>query len=105
VLIKEVKKMKYLGLLLVLSLVLVGCTTTQKGAGVGSVIGAGVGAIIGHQSGHAVEGAVIGGAAGGLGGAMVGEQMANKFCPVCGADYPGDVQYCPKDGTELKAKQ
>ncbi|MCX5656942.1 MAG: glycine zipper domain-containing protein [Candidatus Omnitrophica bacterium] len=52
-----------------------------------------------------VQGAVIGGAAGGLGGAMVGEQMANKFCPVCGADYPGDVQYCPKDGTELKAKQ
>ena len=97
--------MKYVGLLLVLSLVLIGCTTTQKGAGVGSAVGAGIGAIIGHQSGNAVEGAVIGGAVGGLGGAMAGEQMATKFCPVCGADYPGDVQYCPKDGAELKVKQ
>lgn len=82
-----------------------GCTTTQKGAGLGSLIGAGAGAIIGNQSDHAAEGAVIGAAVGGLGGALVGEQMANKFCSVCGTDYPGDVEYCPKDGTKLEFKK
>ena len=30
----------------------VGCTGTQKGAGVGTLVGAGAGAIIGHQSGR-----------------------------------------------------
>jgi hypothetical protein len=97
--------MRYLTLFLLLSLVLVGCTTTQKGAGIGGAIGAGAGAIIGHQSGRTAEGAAIGAAVGGLGGALVGEQAAIKFCPVCGADFPGDVKYCPKDGTELKLKQ
>ncbi|MFH1856569.1 MAG: YMGG-like glycine zipper-containing protein [Candidatus Omnitrophota bacterium] len=82
-----------------------GCTTTQKGAGLGAVTGAGLGAIIGHQSGHGGEGAAIGAAVGGLGGALIGEQVAKKFCPVCGATYPGDVQYCPKDGTQLEWKK
>ncbi len=85
---------------------LIGCgTPTQKGAGVGALIGAGTGAIIGHQSGHAAEGALIGGAAGAAGGALIGDATAIKFCPTCGADYSADVQYCPKDGTELKFKQ
>lgn len=79
--------MKYLGLVLLLSGLLMGCTTTQKGAGVGAAIGAGAGAIIGYQSGRTAEGAAIGAAVGGLGGALVGEQMAIKFCPVCGTDY------------------
>lgn len=95
----------YVGLILLFSFALVGCTTTQKGAAVGSAIGAGAGAIIGHQSGKTAEGAAIGAAVGGLGGALIGEQTAIKFCPSCGADYPADVQYCPKDGTELKYKQ
>ncbi|MCM8778704.1 MAG: glycine zipper domain-containing protein [Candidatus Omnitrophica bacterium] len=97
--------MKYLSLFLLLSLVLFGCTTTQKGAGIGAAVGAGAGAIIGHQRGKTAEGAAIGAAVGGLGGALIGDAMAVKFCPVCGAEYPADVKYCPKDGTELKFKQ
>lgn len=81
---------------------LYGCTTTQKGAAMGSVLGAGAGAIIGHQSDSTAEGAAIGAAVGGLGGALIGEQMDKKFCPVCGATFPSDVQYCPKDGTQLE---
>ncbi|MFA4992064.1 MAG: glycine zipper domain-containing protein [Candidatus Omnitrophota bacterium] len=84
---------------------MVGCTGTQKGAGIGTLIGAGAGAIIGHQSGHTAEGALIGGAAGAAGGALVGDAMMTKFCPVCGREYGSDVQYCTADGTELKAKQ
>lgn len=96
--------------ILVISLVvcvaaLCGCTTTQKGAGVGAATGAGLGAIIGHQSGKTAEGAAIGAAVGGLGGALIGEQMDKKFCPVCGATFPSDVQYCPKDGTQLEWKK
>lgn len=92
---------------LILSLILCvitlyGCTTTQKGAGVGAVTGAGLGAIIGHQSGRTGEGAAIGAAVGGLGGALIGEQMDKKFCPVCGATYPADVEYCPRDGARLE---
>lgn len=91
-------------ILLVLSAIIwvSGCTTTQKGAGVGAVTGAGLGAVIGHQSGHAAEGAAIGAAAGGLGGALIGEQMDKKFCPTCGRTFPSDVEYCPYDGTELQ---
>ena len=91
--------------LLLLLVVAVGCTGTQKGAGIGTLIGAGAGAIIGHQSGHDAEGALIGGAAGAAGGALVGNSMDAKFCPVCGKQYGSDVQYCPADGTELKVIQ
>lgn len=83
---------------------LVGCTTTQKGAGLGTLIGAGTGAIIGHQSGDTGKGALIGAAAGAAGGALLGEMSAVKFCPTCGADYTSDVVYCPVDGTELQFK-
>ncbi len=97
---------KFIILALLVGLVaLYGCTTTQKGAGIGTVTGAGLGAIIGHQSGKTTEGALIGGAVGGLGGALIGEQVAQKFCPTCGATYPSDVQYCPKCGTELQWKK
>lgn len=88
-----------------LSAALFGCTTTQKGAGIGALGGAALGGIIGHQSGHGVEGALIGAGAGAVGGALIGEQMDKKFCPVCGAEYTADVKYCSKDGTELKLKQ
>ena len=97
---------KYLVLaVLVLLIAAIGCTGTQKGAGIGTLIGAGAGAIIGHQSGHAAEGALIGGAAGAAGGALVGDSMMTKFCPQCGAEFGSDVQYCSFDGTELKVKQ
>ena len=87
---------------------LFGCTTVQKGAGVGAVTGAGLGAIIGHQSGNAVEGALIGAGAGGLAGALIGDTMdkkqtQEKFCPNCGRRFKdSDMTYCPIDGTELK---
>ncbi len=96
---------KQIALLSVSALVLIGCTTTQKGAALGGLGGAALGGIIGHQSGHGVEGALIGAGAGAVGGALIGEQMDKKFCPVCGAEYTADVKYCSKDGTELKLKQ
>ncbi|MFC1621507.1 glycine zipper domain-containing protein [Candidatus Omnitrophota bacterium] len=98
------KKYTVITLLILLAFV-VGCTGTQKGAGLGTLIGAGAGAIIGHQSGNAGEGALIGGAVGAAGGALVGDAMDTKFCPDCGADYTSGVQYCPTCGTELKVKQ
>ena len=91
--------------ILFLLVFILGCTGTQKGAGVGTLIGAGAGAIIGHQSGKAAEGALIGGAVGAAGGALVGDSMMTKFCPECGRDFASDVQYCPYDGTELSVKQ
>ena len=96
---------KQIALLSISALVLIGCTTTQKGAALGGLGGAALGGIIGHQSGHGVEGALIGAGAGAVGGALIGEQMDKKFCPVCGAEYTADVKYCAKDGTELKLKQ
>ncbi len=99
--------MRRINILIVFLLVtvLVGCTGTQKGAGMGTLIGAGAGAIIGHQSGNTAEGALIGGAVGAAGGALVGDAMDTKFCPDCGADYTSGVQYCATCGTELKVKQ
>ncbi len=81
-----------------------GCTTTQKGAGLGTLIGAGTGAVIGHQSGHTTEGALIGGAVGAAAGALVGDAMETKYCPKCGTGYTEDVQYCTKDGAPLRFK-
>ena len=89
-------------LLLTLLVSIIGCTTVQKGAGVGAVTGGALGAIIGHQSGETAEGAAIGAAAGAIGGALIGEQLETKFCPVCGKRFTAGVQYCPHDGTELK---
>lgn len=91
--------------ILVLLAFIVGCTGTQKGAGMGSLIGAGAGAIIGHQSGKTTEGALIGGAVGAAGGALVGDAMNTKFCPECGRTYTSGVEYCTYDGTELKLIQ
>ncbi len=97
--------MKRVILCLVAAVLIVGCTTTQKGATVGSAVGAGLGAIIGHQSGSTAKGAAVGAAAGGLAGALIGEQMATKFCPVCGTMYTEDIQFCSREGAELKYKQ
>ena len=104
---KEVKIMKRYSTLIVLLLLIfvVGCTGTQKGAGIGTLVGAGAGAIIGHQSGRTAEGALIGGAVGAAGGALAGDASMTKFCPTCGKQFSSDVQYCPDDGTELKPIQ
>ena len=84
---------------------ILGCTTTQKGAAVGTVAGAGIGGIIGHQKGKGGEGAAIGGAVGALGGALIGDKMKKKFCPVGGEHYDESVKFCPKHGVELQYKQ
>lgn len=94
-----VKRLILLGIILAF---VFGCTTAQKGAGVGAVAGAAIGGIVGHQSGHGGEGAAIGGLAGAAGGALVGEQLDTKFCPVCGKRFTSGVEYCSADGTELK---
>jgi len=92
--------------LVVLALfVAAGCTTAQKGAGVGAVAGSVIGGVIGNQSGRGAAGAGIGAAVGAAGGALIGEKMDKKFCPLCGDAYTSDVEFCPKDGTELKLKQ
>ncbi len=92
-------------ILMIAAISLAGCTTTQQGATTGGALGAGAGAIIGHQSGKTTEGALIGAAAGALGGALIGEGVATKFCPTCGATYTGGTEYCPKDGTKLLDKK
>lgn len=99
------KKNISLSMALMLVFTLAGCTTAQKGAVIGGAGGAALGGIIGHQSGHATEGALIGAGVGAVSGALIGEQMDKKFCPVCGAEYTSNLEYCPKDGTELKLKQ
>lgn len=81
---------------------LLGCSTTQKGAAIGTVAGAGLGAIIGHQSGHAGAGALIGGLGGAAAGALAGEQMDSKFCSTCGKRFTAGTEFCPADGTALK---
>ena|SRR3989338_1418348 len=92
-----------LGLVLLTIVVfLSGCTTAQKGAGVGAVGAGALGAIIGHQSGHTAEGAAIGAGIGAVTGAIVGEQMETKFCPKCGRRYTSGKIYCPTDGTKLE---
>jgi len=91
---------------LMLAMLVSGCTTTQKSTTIGTAAGAGLGAIIGHQSGNRDKGALIGGAAGALGGYVVGNKMEQKmFCPTCGKVYSEDKVYCPIDGTELKIQQ
>ncbi|HSA31280.1 MAG TPA: glycine zipper domain-containing protein [Candidatus Omnitrophota bacterium] len=92
--------------MLVLSVLVAGCTTTQKGTAIGTAAGAGLGAIIGHQSGNRDKGALIGGAVGAAGGYVVGNKMEQKkFCPTCGKVFSEDKIYCPFDGAELKFQQ
>lgn len=56
-----------------------GCTETQRGAGIGAGVGAGVGAIIGNQNNEAGEGAVIGAAVGAVAGAIIGHERQQRM--------------------------
>ena len=87
--------------LIVVIVLLCGCATTQKGAGVGAVAGGALGAIIGHQSGHGLEGAGIGAATGAIAGALIADKEQMKFCPECGKRFSASTTYCPYDGNEL----
>lgn len=87
---------------LLLAILVAGCTGAQKGAGIGTLIGAGAGAIIGHQSGERDKGAAIGAAVGALGGAATGHQISKtKYNPKTGKRYPSHMKYDPNDGTLL----
>lgn len=93
---------KILSLLFML-FIIAGCTTTQKGAGIGTIIGAGAGAIIGNQSGNRDKGAAIGAILGGASGAAVGNKMERKkFNPRTGKIFPGHMNFDPDTGEELK---
>ncbi len=126
---------KYISYMVLLVIVLSGCETTlnetQSGALAGSALGAGLGAIIGEQTGKAGAGTAIGAGAGALAGGLIGEGIRRskqtaqapvyyeqpaatsstvqvvhtKFCPTCGRTYPESINFCPDDGTELKAIQ
>ena len=102
---KNLEKMVIVPLAAVVIATASGCTTTQKGAGLGALAGAALGGMIGHQSGHGGEGAAIGAGVGAVSGALLGEQMDKKYCPKCGTEYTSGVTYCSKDGTELQYKK
>ena len=63
--------------LVIIGVLITGCTSTQQGAVIGSAVGAGTGAIIGHQSDHRTEGALIGAGIGAITGALVGDFVDN----------------------------
>ena len=73
------KKIKLLMLVaFTIVLAFAGCkslTSTQKGAGIGTVAGGAAGAVIGRVSGNTALGAVIGATVGGVTGAVIGNKM------------------------------
>lgn len=70
------KRIIGLGVVLLILVTIMGCTTTQKGATIGGLGGAGLGAIIGNQVAHqSWAGAAIGGVGGAVAGALIGSQM------------------------------
>ncbi len=71
-----------------LALLFQGCTSTQKGAGIGAVAGGVLGAIIGKAAGDTAAGAVIGAAVGGTAGAIIGHQM-DKAATEIEEEIPG----------------
>ena len=63
--------------MLVLSIVIMGCSAsnTVKGGAIGAGAGAVIGGLIGHAAGNTAAGAIIGAAVGGTAGALIGHQM------------------------------
>ncbi len=69
---------KFVALLMVCAMPLVGCETAGKSAAMGSLVGAAAGAAIGNQSGRAAQGALIGAAVGGLAGFAIGKAVQQE---------------------------
>ncbi len=61
-----------------IAILITGCTSTQKGAAIGTGGGAAVGAGIGALTGSAGTGALIGAGVGAVGGALVGDHYDKK---------------------------
>tara|TARA_B110000305_G_C19330016_1_gene583476 strand:- start:650 stop:889 length:240 start_codon:yes stop_codon:yes gene_type:complete len=66
------------GILFASTVVLVGCTPTQRGVTTGAAAGAAIGALAGG-SGNRGQGALIGGAVGGVAGGVVGSSQEQKY--------------------------
>jgi len=77
-----------------------GCSSAQKGAGIGGAVGAASGAVIGHQSGNTGTGAVVGGAVGAAAGAIIGDYMAKQKKDL--EQVPGATVV--QDGDQLRVK-
>ncbi len=102
------------------------------GAVVGAGIGAIIGHQSGETATGAAVGAAVGGLAGAIAGDAIEKNSQTaaprpasqnqvvvkqaedpqvvverkvKFCPVCGREYPSDMEYCPKCGVKLLYKQ
>lgn len=72
----KIVRMMALGLLVVASLMIAGCSKGEKtAAGVG--IGAATGAVIGGAASRDVGGALLGGALGGIAGGVIGHSMGD----------------------------
>lgn len=71
------KEIVFITLLLCISIVMMGCGTsnTLQGGAIGAVGGGVVGAVIGKLAGNTAAGAIIGAAVGGTTGALIGHHM------------------------------
>lgn len=90
-------KLFAIGCIFALFTMLVGCTATQQGAGIGAALGAGAGALIGHGT-HAGSGtgALVGAAVGGLGGALAGDAVGQHRAHEAAQDQAiRNQQYAP----------
>jgi hypothetical protein len=100
-------KAKVVPVLLAMALMVwpLGCTPTQKGAGIGAATGAAAGALIGGHH-HRTRSAAIGAVAGGLIGGVIGYTYEiNKFCPTCGRRFHRSKLFCPHCGTQLQERR
>ncbi len=69
------KKIKFMTLVLCISMVIAGCNNTQKGAAIGAGGGALLGALVGKWAGNTAVGAAVGAAVGTGAGALIGKKM------------------------------
>lgn len=97
---------------------LVGCDSTEKGAGIGAVSGGVLGGVIGHQTGRTAEGAAIGVVGGALLGGLIGHEAgksdnADRAIATCPNGHqvdvtgfpPGSRVRCPVCGAEFTLAQ
>jgi outer membrane lipoprotein SlyB len=96
--------MKFRYAILVLMILLTGCstplTTREKGAGIGTLGGAAAGGIIGSAVGHAGAGAAIGGLLGLGAGGLIGDQLQGQEMK-----HEEQQRQIDRDQTEIERQQ